>query len=48
VGKWASLFALLPFAFFVQGLNKMAIAGIGHGRIISMFLGIAIGPMFAD
>ncbi len=47
-GKWASLFALLPFAFFIQGLNKMAIAGIGHGVFISMFLGIAIGPMFAD
>lgn len=44
-GKWASLFALLPFAFFVQGLNKMAIAGIGHGVFISMFLGIAIGPI---
>ena len=47
-GKWASLFTLIPFAFFVQGLNKMAIASIGHGVFISMFLGIAIGPMFAD
>ena len=47
-GKWASLFALIPFAFFVQGLNKLAIASIGHAVFISMFLGIAIGPMFAD
>ena len=47
-GKWASIFVLIPFAFFIQGLNKMAIAGIGHGLFISIFLGIAIGPMFAD
>lgn len=47
-GKWASVFVLIPFAFFVQGLNKMAIAGTGHGVFISIFLGISIGPMFAD
>lgn len=47
-GKWGSVFALIPFAFFVQALNKMAIAGVGHGLFISFFLGIAIGPLFAD
>jgi hypothetical protein len=47
-GRWGSVFALLPFAFFVQALNKMAIAGVGHGLFISFFLGIAIGPLFAD
>lgn len=47
-GKWASIFALIPFAFFVQALNMMAKAGVGHGLFISFFLGIAIGPMFAD
>ena len=47
-GKWASVFVLIPFAFFIQGLNKMAIAGTGHGVFISIFLGISIGPMFAD
>jgi len=47
-GKWASIFVLIPFAFFIQGVNKMAIAGLGHGIFISIFLGIAIGPMFAD
>lgn len=47
-GRWASVFVLIPFAFFVQGLNKMAIAGTGHGVFISIFLGISIGPMFAD
>jgi hypothetical protein len=47
-GKWASVFVLVPFAFFIQGLNKMAIAAVGKGVFISFFLGIAIGPMFAD
>ncbi|WP_312419150.1 tripartite tricarboxylate transporter permease [Anaerospora hongkongensis] len=47
-GKWASVFTLIPFAFLIQGLNKMAIAALGKGVFISIFLGIAIGPMFAD
>lgn len=47
-GKWASVFLLIPFAFLIQGLNKMAIAALGKGVFISIFLGIAIGPMFAD
>lgn len=47
-GKWASVFVLIPFAFLIQGLNKMAIAALGKGVFISIFLGIAIGPMFAD
>ncbi len=47
-GRWGSVFALLPFAFFVQALNKMAIAGTGKGLFICFFLGIAIGPLFAD
>lgn len=46
-GRWASVFVLLPFAFFLQGLIKMAVAA-GRGVSISIFLGIAIGPMFAD
>lgn len=47
-GRWASLFVLFPFAFFVQALNKMAVASVGKGLFISFFLGIAIGPLFAD
>jgi hypothetical protein len=47
-GRWGSVFALIPFAFFVQALNKMAIAGMGKGLFISFFLGIAIGPLFGD
>ena len=47
-GRWASVFVLIPFAFFIQGVNKMAIAGLGKGVFISIFLGIAIGPLFSD
>lgn len=47
-GRWASVFTLIPFAFFIQGVNKMAIAGLGKGVFISIFLGIAIGPLFSD
>lgn len=47
-GRWGSILALIPFAFFVQALNKMAIAGTGKGLFISFFLGIAIGPLVAD
>ena len=47
-GKWASVAVLIPFAFFITGLNKMAIAGLGKGVFISIFLGIAIGPLFSD
>ncbi|QIB70271.1 tripartite tricarboxylate transporter permease [Aminipila butyrica] len=46
-GKWASIFVLIPFAVFLQGLIKMAVAA-EHSVSISIFLGIAIGPMFAD
>lgn len=47
-GRWASVFVLVPFAFFIQGVNKMAIAGQGKGVFISIFLGIAIGPLLSD
>jgi putative tricarboxylic transport membrane protein len=46
--RWAAVFALIPFAILLQGLNKFAVAGAGKGLFISFFLGIAIGPMFAD
>jgi hypothetical protein len=47
-GKWASVFVLVPFAAILVALNKMAIAAVGKGLFISFFLGIAIGPLFAD
>ena len=36
-GRWASVAVLIPFAFFIAGLNKMAIAGLGKGVFISIF-----------
>lgn len=47
-GKWASIALIIPFTFFVQGLNKMAIAATGGSVVICVFLGIAMGPLFAD
>ena len=47
-GKWASLFVLVFFAFILQAINKTASAAVGHGLFISFFLGIAVGPLFAD
>lgn len=47
-GRWASVFALIPFAAILMALNKMAVAAVGKGLFISFFLGIAIGPLFAD
>ncbi len=47
-GRWGSIFALIPFAVFVQGLSHLATAGGHKGLFICFFLGIAIGPLFAD
>lgn len=47
-GRWASLFAILPFAFLIQGLLGMAQQVTDATIFISVFLGIAIGPLFAD
>ncbi len=47
-GRWGSVFALVPFAVFVQGLSHFAAAGGHKGLFICFFLGIAIGPLFAD
>lgn len=48
-GRWASILLIIPFAFFIQGLNLLSIEVLGgDGLAISFFLGIAIGPMFSD
>ncbi|WP_077328118.1 tripartite tricarboxylate transporter permease [Virgibacillus siamensis] len=47
-GKWASVLLIIPFAFFIQGLNLLSIEVLGNSLAISFFLGIAIGPMFSD
>ena len=46
-GKWASLFALLPFMVLLQALTRMA-SEADHPISIGVFMGIAIGPMIAD
>ncbi len=47
-GRFGSIFMLIPFAIFIQSLSKFALAGGQKGVFISFFLGIAIGPLFAD
>ena len=46
--RWLSVFAILPFAFFIHGLQGIATSALGHKVFISIFLGIAVGPMVAD
>ena len=46
--RWLSLFAILPFAFLIHGFQGIATAAVGHRVFISIFLGIAVGPMIAD
>lgn len=47
-GRWAALFALVPFVLLVVGLQAFTTNTIGHGLSISFFLGIATGPLIAD
>jgi len=47
-GKWVSVFLIIPFGLFIQGLNGVAMSVLHKGLAISFFLGIAIGPMFSD
>jgi putative tricarboxylic transport membrane protein len=47
-GRWGSICMIIPFALFSQILNKIAIDVTGKGLVICIFLGIAMGPMFAD
>ena len=46
--RWVSVFAILPFAFLIYGLQGIAKGSVGHPVFISIFLGIAVGPMVAD
>jgi hypothetical protein len=47
-GRWGSILLIIPFAFFVQALNKVAVVQTGHGVMICIFLGMAMGPLFVD
>ncbi|WP_029003309.1 tripartite tricarboxylate transporter permease [Azorhizobium doebereinerae] len=46
-GKWASVFALVPFVLLVVALQTFT-AKFGVKLGVSYFLGIAIGPLVAD
>jgi putative tricarboxylic transport membrane protein len=47
-GRWSSICMIIPFAFFAQTLNRVAIDVTGTGVVICIFLGMAMGPMFVD
>jgi putative tricarboxylic transport membrane protein len=47
-GRWAALFALLPFVLIVVGLQTFATGVLERGLSISFFLGIAVGPLILD
>ena len=46
-GRWASILMIIPFAFFIQGLDMISFSILDKHLTISFFLGIAIGPMFS-
>ncbi|WP_072314662.1 tripartite tricarboxylate transporter permease [Agrococcus sp. Marseille-P2731] len=47
-GRWAALFALVPFVLLVVGLQGFATSVLDKGLTIAFFLGIATGPLIAD
>jgi hypothetical protein len=46
--KWGAVIALFPFAFLIQGFQRIAVEGVGKTLFISIFMGITIGPMIAE
>lgn len=46
--KWGAVIALLPYAFLIQGLQRVALESVGTTLFISIFMGITIGPMIAE
>ncbi|MDR2180562.1 MAG: tripartite tricarboxylate transporter permease [Synergistaceae bacterium] len=46
--KWAAIIAIIPFAFLIQGFQRLAVEGVGHTLFISIFMGITIGPMVSE
>lgn len=46
--KWAGVIALVPFAFLIQGMQRLAVEAVGHTLFISIFMGITIGPMISE
>jgi len=46
--KWGAVISLIPFAFLIQGLQRLSGEAVGKGLFISIFMGITIGPMIAE
>lgn len=46
--KWGAVLALIPFAFLIQGIQKLSVEAVGKPLFISIFMGITIGPMIAE
>lgn len=46
--KFGAVVSLIPFAFFIQGLQRLTVEATGGTLFISIFMGITIGPMIAE
>lgn len=46
--RWGAVVALLPFAFLIQGLQRISVEATGGTLFTSIFMGITIGPMIAE
>ena len=46
--KWGAMIAIVPFAIFIQALQRIAIEGHGSTVFTSIFMGITIGPMIYE
>ena len=46
--KWGAVLSLLPFAFLIQGIQRLSVEAVGKSLFISIFMGITIGPMIAE
>ena len=46
--KWGAVAAVIPFAIFIQALQRIAIEGHGSTVFTSIFMGITIGPMIYE
>lgn len=46
--KWGAVVAVIPFAIFIQALQRIAVEGHGSTVFTSIFMGITIGPMIYE
>lgn len=46
--RWGAVLAVIPFAIFIQALQRIAVEGHGSTVFTSIFMGITIGPMIYE